>query len=191
MSEKRTYEVQIKRADSAKRIVFGEVYAPLRLDTYGEFMLPDDVEAMAHRFMRLDLSGVVDVQHDNVPRSAYPVESFIAREGDPDFTPGAWVVGVKVDDNLVWSAIEKGELNAFSFQAMVKAREYTVEYEVVRDEAGATEESEGHTHLFFVQLDDRGRVVKGMTDEVDGHRHEIRRGSVTEAASGHTHRYFV
>jgi hypothetical protein len=44
--------------------------------------------------------------------------------------------------------------------------------------------------LFFVELDDNGKVVKGTTSTTNEHSHEIKRGTATEDAAGHKHRYF-
>jgi hypothetical protein len=184
-------QVLIKRVDNEKQVVYGEVYAPFVLDTYGEFMLPHDIELMAHRFMRLDLAQTIDTQHDNVPNGSYPIESFIAREGDPDYTPGAWVLGVKVPDAKIWNMVKRGDLNGFSFQSLVKPKDVEVSYEVMRDHVGSTQRSADHEHVYFVQLDDMGRVIGGKTDTVNGHSHEIRGASVTETASGHSHRFFL
>lgn len=196
MSEQRvhTRSVRIVRADGARQIVYGEVYAPYRIDTQGEMMLPEDVELMAHRFLRLDLSRVVDVQHDNTPIRAFPVESFIARPNDPDFTPGAWVVGVKIEDPQVWQAVVDGRINAFSFEAFVFYEEAEVERLYQPDRIGRTERAQdGHDHLFFVRLDPEDRVLVGATSPgPDGHVHRIVKLSVTEpAADGHSHRYFL
>jgi hypothetical protein len=95
-----TREVAIKKQVSEKRLVFGEVYAPNDLDTHGEFMTGEEIEKLAHRFMLKQLTGHVDLMHDqNSNHGTAVVESFIAREGDPDFTPGAWVLGTKVYDD--------------------------------------------------------------------------------------------
>lgn len=188
--------VKVKRIDAHKRIVFGEVYAPNQLDSYGEFMVADDIETMAHRFMRLDLSAVIDTQHDETPNGSYPVESFVARDGDPDFTPGAWVLGVKVEGDEVWERVLKGELNGFSFQSLVKPIEVDVTIEVVRDHFGKVEKAEAaddHDHLFFVQLNEAGRVIGGHTSVDKGHSHEIKHGTVTEIGSDGSapHRFFL
>lgn len=188
----KTTLTRILRSDDERQIVYGEVYAPNRLDTHGEMMLAEDIELMAHRFMRLDLSKTIDRRHDNVPVDAYPVESFIAREGDPIFTPGAWVLGVKIEDPEVWAEIKSGKLNGFSFQSLVKVAEVEVEVEVVRDHVGKTEEAEGHDHYYFVQCDENGTVIAGRTSKAaDGHWHEITRSSVTKQTDGHSHRYFI
>jgi len=192
MSDKRTLTAQVRRIDADRRIVYAEVYAPNTLDTYGEFMLPNDVEAMAHKFMQLDLGNVIDTNHDNVPNGSYPIESFVARANDPDVTEGAWVLGVKVPRDEVWQAVLKGDLNGFSFEAMVKLIEYDVEVSIIRDHIGETRTIKGvdHEHLFFAQVDDKGRVIAGRTDEgPDGHVHTIRHGTFTDEANGHKHRF--
>lgn len=192
MSEARTMTATIRRTDADRRIVYAEVYAPNTLDTYGEFMLPEHVEEMAHKFMRLELDKVIDTNHDNEPNGSYPIESWVARAGDPDFTEGAWVMGVKVPDNEVWDKVIKGDLNGFSFEAMVNIVEYDVEVSVVRDHMGETKTLKGvdHEHLFFVQVDDKGRVKRGSTSPgPDGHVHTINHATMTEKAEGHLHRF--
>jgi len=187
-----THITTIRKSDEDRQIVYGEVYAPNRIDTQGEMMLPEDVELMAHRYMRLKLDQAIDIRHNNIAISAYAVESFIAREGDPDFTEGAWVLGVKIEDEDVWSDIKTGKLNGFSFQAMVKYASADVEIELIRDQVGKTELAEDHEHFYFVQLNENGNVLKGRTSKAeDGHFHLIGRASVTHEASGHSHRFFI
>jgi hypothetical protein len=192
--EARNRIVRIKRVDEDKRIVYAEVYAPYVLDTYGEFMVPEDIETMAHRFMCLDLREVIDTNHDNVPNGSFPVESFIARDNDPDFTEGAWVLGVKIVSDEVWDKIVRGDLNGYSFEAMVKLVEYDLDVQVVRDHFGETATLRGvdHEHMFFVQVNEKGRVVRGYTSEgPDGHVHDIKHGTATEkaGADNHAHRF--
>lgn len=193
-TETRKMTAQVRRVDADRRIVYAEVYAPNTLDTYGEFMLPEHVEEMAHKFMQLDLANVIDTNHDNVPNGSYPIESFVARKGDPDFTEGAWVLGVKVPVDAVWEAVLRGDLNGFSFEALVNLVEYDVELSVIRDHMGETRTLKGvdHEHIFFAQVDDKGRVIGGATSPApDGHVHLIKHATFTEKAGGdgHTHRF--
>ena len=180
-----------------KRIAFGEVYAPDVLDTYGEFMYAEDIESMCHRFAELDSSEVIDTNHDNEPNGSFPVESFIARGADPDFREGTWVLGIKVPDDHIWAQIMKGELNGFSFEAMVRPVDVVAKVDSVRDQVGLTEPPTGgaddHEHLFFVQLSDTGRVVRGSTSMVEGHFHNIQRGTSTNPGGEdrHVHRFFL
>lgn len=191
MDKKLERIARIKRIDEDRRLVYAEVYTPYTLDTYGEFMFPEDIEQMAHRFMKLDLSQTIDTNHDNEPNGSYPVESFIAREEDPDYTPGSWVLGVHVPEDHVWTMVKSGELNGFSFEAMMRAVEYVVSAKVVRDHVGETQEANGHTHMFFVHLNEQGLVTGGITSEDEGHFHTIVRASFTQEANDHTHRYDI
>jgi len=40
-----------------------------------------------------------------------------------------------------------------------------------------------------VQLDDDGNIVGGETSFVNGHRHLVKRGTVTEEADDHKHKF--
>lgn len=186
-SAPRRVSIAIKAVNAAKQIVYGVVYSPDRLDSHGEFMPREDVELMAHRFLQLNLAASIDTNHDRIPNGAFPVESFIARAGDPDFAEGEWGLAVHVPDPALWARVEKGELNGFSFEAWVEADEVEVVYEVPRIRTGVTAPAGDppHTHLFVVRLDDTGKVIGGATSVVDGHWHEIPTSSVTAAAAGH------
>lgn len=190
---KNTVEFSVSVVDETRRLIFGEVYAPNKIDAYGWFMTPEEVEKMAHKFMRQDLSKVIDTNHDNVPNGAYPVQSFIARHGDPEFAEGAWVLGVKITNEALWQKIAKGELNAFSMEIFVKKVPATVEYETVTKQVFQTEPAEdGHVHYGYVDIDpNTGRVIGGSTSFVDGHNHDLRLNSVTETNNNHAHRYFI
>jgi hypothetical protein len=181
--------VSVRKFDALRGIVYGLVYEPNRLDSQGEFMTPENVELMAHRFLRLDLSQAIDTLHDELSNGCYPVESFVARDGDPDFPVGSWVVGIQLTPEFVVK-YETGELNGFSFGARVTHANVEIEYEIMRDAFGSTEEMLHHSHLYFVHLNDTGRVTRGYTSEVMAHTHDILRASVTEIADGHVHRYF-
>lgn len=182
----------IEKIDETRRIIFGVVYAPNRIDAFGWFMEPDEVEKMAHRFMKLNLREVIDTDHDNVPNGSYPVQSFIVRAGDPDYPEGSWVIGVKIVNEELWSKIVSGDYNAFSMEIMVKKVPAVITYEHVTTHVGETEPSEdGHTHLYVVEIDDVGRVIKGRCSESAGHTHDIVLNSVTQKFEDHAHRYIL
>ncbi len=189
--------VRIRRIDEDRKIVYGLVYEPDILDTFGEFMMAEDIETMCHRFAELTLGEIIDTNHDNIPNGSFPVESFIIRNHDPDFPVGGWVLGVKISEDHIWRQIKKGELNGFSFEALVKPVSVLVHLQTVRDHVGETEsqksDESGHEHVFFAQVNDSGRVTRGYTSVVDGHSHDIRRGTFTEpgGTDKHTHRFFL
>lgn len=192
VSTKRQITARIVRVSNEdERLVTAVVYAPNQFDTYGEFMLPEDVEKLAHRTMRLDLANLIDTNHDNVPNGCFPVESYIAKKNDPEYPEGAWVMTVKVTEDL-WPSVLSGETNGFSFEAMVELVSYDVEATIQRDHVGRTlvHKGDDHDHVFFVQVNEKGKVVSGRTSPgPDGHTHVIRHGTFTEAAKDHSHRF--
>jgi hypothetical protein len=104
--------IKFQKINLKKHIVYGIVYSPNDPDSYDHFMEAEEIEDMAHRWMMF--SQKVDADHDFVPDAGKPVESFIARSGDPDFSEGAWVIGVKVLNETLWKRISKGDVKAFS-----------------------------------------------------------------------------
>lgn len=172
------------------RLVYGEVYAPNRPDSDGEFMTAEQIMKMAHEFVRKQRTDQVDTHHDNeVVPGVVVVESFLARKGDPDFIEGAWVVGVHVNDDDTWEKVKKGELNSFSMEALVMREEVEIEIEIPPVVSGLTSKTEAHVHKFYVTYDANGKFKGGTTDEVDGHKHSIIAGTITEEVQGHRHKF--
>ncbi len=177
---------------------FGEVYAPGQVDTDGEGMLAEDILKMAHDFIANGKVKALDMEHSHVLSGAEVVESFIARESDPDFTPGSWVLGIRMKDGPLWDKIKSGEINGFSVEASVIKLVSDIPKNLPEFASGETEppvDQEGvepHTHAFFVEFDSNGRVAFGKTDSAeDGHSHEITGTVTTNKSLGHSHRFFV
>ena len=116
MTVKTEQMVEFKKSDSKKQIVYGEVYVPDRKDSDGNYMTAETIEKMAHGFMKNSRNSQISKSHDGNTDKGCVVESFIAREGDPDFIAGSWVVGVHVPDAKIWKSIEDGELTGFSIE---------------------------------------------------------------------------
>lgn len=185
--------VSIRKQDTKLQIVWAEVYVPYVIDSQGDFMTPEEIRRMAYDFVT---SGAIlnraDVNHSKQEVDAYPVESFIVRDGDPDFPiPGSWVIGQHVPNPALWSQIEKGEINGFSMDGIATNRSpATVEIDSPEYVRGQTDEVGGHAHAFVVKFDADGTFLGGMTEpSEDGHRHVISRGTVTDDEAGHTHRF--
>ena len=183
---------KIRKSNEDQKIVYGLVYEPYTLDTYGDMMLPEAIEKMAHEYIkRKDLDKTIDINHNNVSTTADIVESFIARKGDPEYTEGAWVLGVKIHDDAVWGKIKSGELAGFSMEVLCKQYPVVVSVLINPTSIGVTEEADGHKHYFYAEVNDEGVVVGGRTSNDAGHTHEIRRGTATEMAYGHKHRFSI
>jgi hypothetical protein len=180
---------QFKKFDDEKQILFAEVYAPGVPDSQGDYMTADEIEKMAHAFMRNGNLKGIDRDHDQAAiHNDCVVESFIARPGDPDFIPGSWVVGIHVPDPLQWQAVKDGKYNGLSMDGDAERIEKTITLNVPERLEGITSVTRGHEHRFVVGYSDAGGI-SGITDEVEGHHHTISRGTVTDEADGHTHRF--
>lgn len=94
-----------------KRIVYGEVLTPDAVDAQGDVVRASEIEAAAHRF--LARGGVVGGMHTDFQGVGRVVESFVARADDPDFTPGAWVLGVQLSEEA-WLRVREGAWTGFS-----------------------------------------------------------------------------
>lgn len=180
----------IKDDEGFERIVFAEVLIPDTTNTYGDYHTKESIREFAYGFM---INGFLkDIDHNNVDRQdLYVIESFIAREGDPTFIEGSWVVGMYVEADDVWQKILNGELNGYSYEALVSAFDVDIQIQSDNSRYGITESDpyDGHTHDFFVWLNNDGSVMFGGTSVTNGHNHTISLHTVTDAAFEHTHRY--
>jgi len=182
--------VNFSKFDEEKQLAFGEVYIPMIPDSQGDFMTAEEIEKMAHGFMKSGLLRGVDTQHDLVDNGAIVVESFIARKGDPDFVEGSWVAAVWVPDDI-WPLVKSGELGGFSMYGSGERVPTYITIEVPDDGImkGETEESEGHDHEYVLRFDEAGNFLGGETSVEDGHSHKITKGTVTDEEDGHRHRF--
>ena len=186
--------VCFSKFDDEKQLAYGEVYIPMVPDSQGDFMTAAEIEKMAHEFMMDGLLRGVDTEHDLEDNGSVVVESFIARKGDPDFIEGSWVAAVKVTDEL-WPLVKSGELGGFSMYGKGERVPTYITIEVPDNGIvkGETDESSDHSHVFELRFDEAGNFLGGKTNTVDGHYHDIKKGTVTEDAGEgddkHRHRF--
>lgn len=184
--------VEIKKTVDEKQIAMAEVYVPDVPDAHGDFMTALEIEKMAYDFMRNKRLDMVDVEHDNQDYGCYIVESFIARKSDDTFVEGAWVVGIHIPDEGLWDRVKSGELNGFSMEALAIRKESDVEMVCPVMLNGQTDKAEdGHFHHYAVFIDEDGNFAGGSTSVVNGHKHDILTGTVTEEQEEHAHKYNV
>lgn len=180
-----------------ERLVFAEVYAPLHADTYIDAMTSEEVKKAAYNFMKKQRNTRIDVMHNESETGSYIVESFLARPNDPDgFIEGAWVVGVKVEDDGIWNQIVKGELNGFSLSGTASVKPRKVPMERVKLIEGDTELSLAgilpeHSHAFTVEFNDDSKIIPTLTSANLGHKHRISQATATEMELDHAHRFVL
>jgi len=186
-------EPRIVIKSDEKRLVYGEVYAPLHVDTDGEAMTEDDIERTAHAFLASGKVNKVDVQHNCKESGCTVVESFIARKNDPDgFVKGAWVLGVKVTPDELWKEVKAGELNGFSFFGTVVKVPATTQVVTAKKIVGETENSTDgllpiHYHSIEINFMD-GDLLHGKTGVAQEHSHDVKHATATERSLEHSHR---
>lgn len=188
----------IKRSSSGfEQVVMGEVLIPDTPNTYGDIYTEEAIREFAKQFMiaGLNTNIILDIEHDNadVTGDAYIIESFIAREGDPDFIKGSWVIAVWIKDPVLWGMVLNNELNGFSYEALCGMLPVQIENLRSRIITGTTAPDllDGHTHTYAVVVDALNRPVSGSTGETDGHSHQILTHTTTEETNGHKHRFDV
>lgn len=189
------HEIAIAKIDEEQQLVYGEVYIPLVPDSHGDFMTAEDIEKMAHGFSKKGAVRAVDTEHNLKENGSEIVESFIARDGDPDFIEGAWVLSVHVTDPDVWALIKNGELNGFSMFGKGKTEERVLEIEIPDSGLvkGEVIETNDHTHAYAIKFDEQGNFLGGETGPGGGdkHKHQITRGTITDPSGqdDHVHKY--
>lgn len=176
-----------------ERLVFAEVLVPESPNTYSDFWTRDAIKEAAYGFMKHGFG--IDVDHDNVDRTGgiYIVETFIARDGDPDFIPGSWVVGMRVEDDEVWGRILSGDINGYSYEAVLSTIEALFEGDKSGLVAGITEPdpNDGHVHEYLVRVNGIAEIVGGGTSFVNDHWHSITTHTYTDEEQQHKHRYNI
>lgn len=192
-----TNEIRLVVREDRKweRVVYGEVLVPETPNLYNDFWTKAGIRHAAHLFMMQGFE--IDREHDNVDLTGkvFVVESFIARPGDPDFIEGSWVIAMKILDDDLWEAVLTGEINGYSYEALVEFIGATFVMEDDGFRQGTTEPDpiDGHTHTFLVIVDEDNRPISGGTSFDAGHEHAITTHTSTDAAIGYTdehkHRY--
>ncbi|TCS70761.1 putative serine protease XkdF [Sulfuritortus calidifontis] len=110
-------EFAIAKADPMLKRVYGIVYAPDSVDAQGDWTDAETIRRAADVWMQTGRSRNVDAEHDFTPLPAFVAESWLVKSGDPlfpDEKPGAWAVGIQIDDAALWDAIEAGEVEGLS-----------------------------------------------------------------------------
>ncbi len=182
--------IKLKKISQDEQIVYGEVFAPFMVDAHGDFFSDEEIVKMKNMYDALAKSEkIIDVMHDGKAIEAYPIESFIAKAGNPDYAEGAWVLGVKIEDAKVWELVKSGKINGYSIGALGRKVPMEQTYRVYPEVVGETMISEDHTHAYIVKVDDSGKVISGVTSVEKGHSHTISYSMVTDRVNNHSHRF--
>lgn len=111
------HAVRLVKADGKLHRLYGIVYAPDAVDTQGDWTDAETIRKAADLWMQEGRARYVDREHEFEPVAAFVAESWLIRAGDPlfpDERPGAWAVGIQIEDADLWDAIEAGEVEGLS-----------------------------------------------------------------------------
>ena len=123
----RARDFAIQKADPALKRVYGIVYAPDSVDAHGDWTDAETIRRAADAWMQSGRSRNVDAEHDFMPLPAFVAESWLIRSGDalfPDEKPGAWAVGIQIEDAALWDAIEAGEVEGISLAGTARLEKF-------------------------------------------------------------------
>lgn len=189
----KTVNLRLRSDREWERVVFAEVLIPEVPNVFNDYWTKEAIRRAAYMFMLCGFG--IDIEHDNVDVTggkAAVVESFIARANDPDgFIEGSWVIGMKILDDDTWEAVLSGDINGYSYEALVEFLHglVTIADDGMRQGVTEPDPEDGHTHEFVVMVGLDNRPIEGGTSVTDGHSHIIKVHTVTEEADGHVHRY--
>lgn len=112
---------KILKTDADTHYVTGIVYEPLTEDAHGNFMTEDEIRKAAYWFAKN--GDKVDLQHSFEQADGLSVvENYVApSDMEIDGTPivkGTWLMTVEVQNEDVWSKVQKGEVTGFSMGGM-------------------------------------------------------------------------
>jgi len=124
MSEQFNQYFDIQKIDLAKRIVYGKVLVPDKVDSQEDFVTKEDIEEAAHEFLinlqkayvelldgqqttKASEIGFMHRVFKGVGGFGYIVESYIDEEG-------SWVLGTKITDDRVWEMTKNKEITGYS-----------------------------------------------------------------------------
>jgi len=119
------FDVAVLAKSNKKQITYSVVYEPNRVDSQSDWADEEEIEKMAHNYLKNHLVTVtpaVDLNHETELEleKAIPVESYIAPQ---DFTineqtiaKGSWVLAMHIPDPEIWEQVEKGEITGYSLR---------------------------------------------------------------------------
>lgn len=188
----KTHTFAVKDFSKEKRLIYAMVYEPNVLDTDAEMMLEADVEKACHEFMLKGyIADAVDTDHNHIANACQIVECAVARKGDDLFPEGSWWVAIKCFNDEIWEGVKSGKYAGLSLEGTLIKLDAVADLEDYSEVYGVTEKTNEHDHSYVLTLDEYGKVLKGRTNIVDGHYHEISYGTATDESEDHKHRYFV
>jgi hypothetical protein len=125
-------KIKLAEVDAERRMVFGPVLIPdlhiLRIDEQGEeyyMTFPKEtILETSQRYMKMQQQNNATIDHALTVQGCTVVETWIKESemdksvqlGFIDIPVGSWFVGMKIENDTVWSGIKQGSFNGFSIE---------------------------------------------------------------------------
>lgn len=127
-------EVKLAEVNNERKMLYGAALIPnkeiLRIDAnMNEYYIvfdEDTIYQCAHLFLKKNLQHSHTIEHEFAITGCTVVESWIVEDSNSDkstamgmtLPKGTWMLGVKVDDEQVWSDVKAGTIKGFSIEGM-------------------------------------------------------------------------
>jgi hypothetical protein len=138
-------EIPLIKADAARHLVYGVVYAPFNgknIDAHGDYMTAEEIEKACHQYLE-DFNHISLMHELRIDQEARCVESFIApcdyETDEEKVSKGSWVMVTHIRKQELWDAIESGEINAYSIEGTGSPGPDLVEADLKKSEGGQME----------------------------------------------------
>jgi len=120
------HQIEIKKSDDERGVIYGIVYAPNEVDTDGEYAEADEIIKAAYNFMKSKNTRNVDKQHSFNNEEAFIAESWIVKENDsifPDEPVGSWAVAIQLEDEQLKKSAKDGDIAGISMAGTALKKE--------------------------------------------------------------------
>jgi len=123
------------------------------------------IRYIAQVFAQKGLFNSTNIEHTTVPANSYIFQSYLTDKSkginapigiDGDVPDGSWVVGVKVMNSNVWSAIKTGKIKGFSVEGMFEL------FEVKQLEQLYQKVKPSELELAFKELEELEKLYKDI-----------------------------
>ncbi len=135
-------KVRIVSKNEEERTILGVVYEPWKKDAHDDFMRPEEIRKMAHKFF--EHYRAIDKQHNFIPGAGVVLECWTApvdmQIEDEFITKGTWLMLTRAEDEEAWQLIKSKEYTGYSLWGIAKKiTEYEEdEYNELLQENGVT-----------------------------------------------------
>ena len=109
-------KVEIAKIDDEKKKIYGIVLEPDEVDTQGDTITADEIEKSAEGFMAK--ARTIGLRHMKIAKGVILTDSYVTQGettlGKTKLKKGTWIIGVKVENDVIWKGVKAGEYNGFS-----------------------------------------------------------------------------